>query len=113
MDSNFNIKLCGNKIVTGTVSSDVKDAISNCHTEKNGTQWLLITANGYPDVDQVIIYNRINDNQDRINGASLLISHDPTFSTVEWQASFGYSSALVYNFTMSQPGIYYYYNHLS
>ena len=77
-----------------------------CHTLNNGIQWLQINATSeHPDIDEVIVYNRIDDYQNRINGAILSVSHDPTFNTVDWQASFGYSAALVYNFSKSQTGI--------
>jgi len=74
-----------------------------CHTLSGGTQWLLITATGYPDVDKVIVYNRIEMGRNRINGATLMVSHNSTFETIEWQASFGDSAPFIYTFI--KPGI--------
>ena len=90
--------------IDGIINCNGESTCDNyvCHTLDHGTQWLLITATGYPAVDKVIVYNRIDMGLNRINGATLIVSQDSTFDTIEWQAIFDNSASLTYTFI--KPG---------
>jgi len=73
-----------------------------CHTDRGPNEWLLVTATGY-DVNKVIVYNRLEswtDGLRRINGATILVSHDDTFTSIVYQESFGDSASAVYTFDL-------------
>ena len=71
-----------------------------CHTLGNPNEWLVITVTGY-SVNKVVVYNRIDSCQDRINNAKLIYSYDFEGNSVIHQSSFGTTASLVYTFDFS------------
>ena len=71
-----------------------------CHTQSGGQQWLVITITGYR-VNKVVVYNRIDCCQHRINGATITYSNDFAGTSIIHQSSFGSTSSLVYTFDFS------------
>ena len=71
-----------------------------CITNNNPQQWLVITVTGY-SVNKVVVYNRIDGYQDRINNAKLIYSYDFEGNSVIHQSSFGTTASLVYTFDFS------------
>ena len=84
------------------VASNCIDGITTssgflCHTNYGGQQWLVITVTGY-NVNKIVVYNRINGYQDRINGATIKYSYDFAGTSIIHQSSFGSTASLVYTF---------------
>ena len=71
-----------------------------CHTNNGSQQWLVITITGY-SVNKIIVYNRIDCCQDRINGATIKYSYDFAGTSIIHQSSFGSTSSLEYTFDFS------------
>ena len=70
-----------------------------CATQNGPSEWVLITATGpYASVDKVVIYNPYISG--RINGATLMVSSDATFNTVDWQATMNSNDVTTY----TKPG---------
>ena len=89
--------------INSPVASNCIDGVttySGCHTNNGGQQWLVITITGY-SVNKIIVYNRIDCCQDRINGATIKYSYDFAGTSIIHQSSFGSTSSLEYTFDFS------------
>ena len=71
-----------------------------CITQNGGQQWLVITVTGY-SVNKIVVYNRIDAGQSRINGATIKYSYDFAGTSIIHQSSFGSTASLVYTFDFS------------
>ena len=71
-----------------------------CNTLNGGQEWLVITVTGY-SVNKIVVYNRIDGSQSRINGATIKYSYDLAGTSIIHQSSFGSTSSLVYTFDFS------------
>ena len=76
---------------------------ATCHTLDNTQEWLVVTVTGYrlQSVNKVVVYNRIDCCQDRINNANLIYSYDFAGTSIIHQSSLGISGSLVYTFDFS------------
>ena len=82
-------------------SNCIDDSSANmCHTIDSPQGWLVITVTGY-SVNKVVVYNRNDCCQDRINDAKLIYSYDFASTFIVHQSSFGSTSSLVYTFDFS------------
>jgi len=71
-----------------------------CATVGNPQDWLVITVTRY-SVDKIVVYNRIDCCQDRINNAKLIYSYDFAGTSIIHQASFGTTVLSTYTFDFS------------
>ena len=95
----------------GGVASNCIDSVTtyplcshfNCHPYlcvSSGE--LVVTVTGY-SVNKIVVYNRIDCCQERINNAKLTYSYDFAGSSIIYQSSFGTNTSSVYTFYVYEP----------
>jgi len=71
-----------------------------CHTSCNPQEWLVVAVTGF-SVNKVVVYNRAEGCEDRINNAKLIYSYDFAGTSIIHQASFGSTVLSTYTFDFS------------
>ena len=75
-------------------------AVGACDNAYNGPQILTITRNVPTQVDEVVIYNRQDCCQSRLNNAAVVVYN---YGVVTWQTVVPPTSALSYTFYSCKP----------